>query len=301
MTFPSRAYRCGASQAGGGQAFMPPQAGPRFSVVIPAYNEEANIAACLSSLAEQDYPGPVEVIVVDNASTDATAQIARDHGARVINEPERGVCHARQRGTSAARGAIVISSDADTTYPRTWLSQIDAVLSARPDLVATCGPCAFVDGPWWSGPYTKVLFGFTGWVYRRKKRVLYATATNIAFRRSAWSGYDTSLTQGGDELDLLRRLRRRGKIHFDSARTTLTSSRRLHRGLFYNAFVTCLYFYFFAYYVNRLAGRPLVGAAPAIRPAATSSGPRRQWHPRAVAALAVGLAMTWWLTPLDVV
>src|ERR1700710_761412 len=90
-----------AAQDHGGEASPTSRAGPRFSVVIPAYNEEANIAACLSSLAEQDYPGELEVIVVDNASTDATARIAREHGARVITEPERGVCQARQSGTSA--------------------------------------------------------------------------------------------------------------------------------------------------------------------------------------------------------
>jgi hypothetical protein len=109
------------------------------------------------------------------------------------------------------------------------------------------------------------LFGVTNWVYRRTGRVLYATATNIAFRRSAWTGYDTSLTQGGDELGLLRSLRDKGPMHFDPQRTTLTSSRRLYRGLIYNTFVTCLFFYLFAYHVNRLAGRPLIGAAPAIR------------------------------------
>ncbi|PZS35067.1 MAG: glycosyltransferase family 2 protein [Pseudonocardiales bacterium] len=260
---------------------------PRISVVIPAFNEEATIAACLASLACQDFVGRVEVIVVDNASTDATADIARAFGARVVSEPVRGVCHARQRGTAAATGDIVVSSDADTTFPPNWLSQIDATMSAQPELVASCGPCSFVDGPWWGAPYTRALFGVTAWFYRRTRRVLYASATNIAFRRCAWTGYDTRLTQGGDELGLLRSLRCRGPVHFDSQRVTLTSSRRLYRGLLYNVFVTCLYFYFGAYFVNRLAGKPLLGAAPAIRPSAVHGGLRSR-HSVALVAVVLG-------------
>jgi glycosyltransferase involved in cell wall biosynthesis len=274
---------------------------PRLSVVIPAYNEQDTIGDCLSSLAGQDYAGPVEVIVVDNGSTDATAAIARAHGATVVSESTRGVCHARQRGTSIATGDIVVSSDADTAFPATWLSQIDAAMTKRSELVATCGPCQFVDGPWWSTLYTRLLFGVTSWTYRRTGRVLYATATNIAFRRSAWTGYDTSLTQGGDELGLLRSLRGKGPMHFDAERTTLTSSRRLHRGLLYNLFVTCLFFYLFAYHVNRLAHRPVIGGAPAIRPGPSRIERSARWRSTSVTAMAVLLAVAWWLTPLDVV
>jgi hypothetical protein len=129
---------------------------------------------------------------------------------------------------------------------------------------------------------------------------LYATATNIAFRRSAWTGYDTSLTQGGDELGLLRSLRSQGPMHFDPQRTTLTSSRRLYRGLIYNTFVTCLFFYLFAYHVNRLVGRPVIGAAPAIRPASAGARPARG-RSAGVAAIAALLALVWWLAPVDVV
>jgi glycosyltransferase involved in cell wall biosynthesis len=288
-------------------AVMPlPDRAPRISVVIPAYNEVATIGACLSSLARQDYVGNVEVLVVDNASTDATAETARAFGARVISEPVRGVCFARQRGTAAASGHIVVSSDADTTFPSTWLSQIEATMSGQPELVATCGPCRFVDGPWWSAPYTAVLFGFTSWVFRRTGRLIYASATNIAFRRSAWTGYDTRLTQGGDELGLLRTLRLRGSLHFDPLRVTQTSSRRLYRGLLYNIFVTCLFFYFGAYFVNRLGGRPILGTAPAIRASAGCDGERKPTSSRrgrvALAAVIVALLVTGLrLSPVDVV
>ncbi|MDT4932063.1 MAG: hypothetical protein QOF92_4930 [Pseudonocardiales bacterium] len=289
------------AQAAGSEASVAGPRPPRISVVIPALDEQATIADCLSSLARQDYDGRVEVIVVDNGSSDSTAEIARAYGAKVITESVRGVCHARQRGTAAATGEIVVSSDADTTFPPTWLSQIDATMTGRPDLVATCGPCSFVDGPWWGAPYTKVLFGVTSWIYRRTGRVLYASATNIAFRRRLWTGYDTTLTQGGDELGLLRSLRRHGPVHFDSDRTTLTSSRRLERGLMYNVFVTCLFFYLLAYNVNRLVGRTLVGTAPAIRPDGVAAARFHRRRSTLVTAGAALLAMLWWLAPVDVI
>src|SRR5512140_592392 len=82
---------------------------PRYSVVIPAVDEAVDIGRCLSSLAAQDCRNGYEVIVVDNNSTDQTAEIAREHGARVVFESHPGVCWARQRGTEAARGEIVVS------------------------------------------------------------------------------------------------------------------------------------------------------------------------------------------------
>lgn len=102
-------------------------------------------------------------------------------------------------------------------------------------------------------------------VYRLTGRVLYVTATNIALRRTAWTGYDTHLTQGGDELGLLRQLRTNGLVAFDAANPTYTSARRLRRGQLYNVFVTCLYYYLLGYALNRLTGRRVLGTAPEIR------------------------------------
>ena len=100
----------------------------RFSVVVPAYNEEGFLAETLRSLRHQDYDGAYEIVVVDNNSTDATAEIAGSFGVRVVSELEPGVCQARQRGLSEARGEIVVSVDADTLYPPDWLSRIDRIV-----------------------------------------------------------------------------------------------------------------------------------------------------------------------------
>lgn len=263
---------------------------PRFSVVIPAVNEALVIGDCLRSLSQQDFAGEVEIIVVDNNSTDDTAAIARSLGARVVGEPRRGVCFARQRGTEVARGEFVVSTDADTTFDQGWLSRIGASL-VREDhrvAVAVAGPCRFVAGPWWGGVYSRVLFGLVHVIYLLTGRVCYAGATNIAFRRSAWTGYDTRLTQGGDELDLLRRLRARGTVGFDLGNPTYTSSRRLRRGLLYNIFVTCLFYYLLGYALNRMCHRRVLGTAPAIREAPST---RRTLRPASLAAAAVVLLM----------
>src|SRR3954449_3096530 len=240
---------------------------PRLSVVIPADNEAALLPACLQSLAAQDFAGSVEVIVVDNNSTDDTAAIAQAMGATVVREPHPGVCWARQGGTLAAHGDIVISTDADTTFDQGWLSRIEAAFRADPRRVAVAGPCRFAEAPWWGRAYGALLFGIVACIHRLTGRVMYASATNIAFRRNSWPGYDTRATQGGDELDLLRRLRARGRIDFDAGNPTSTSSRRLGRGLLYNLLVTCAYYYLAGYLVNRVCRRTVIGTAPHIRAA----------------------------------
>ena len=262
---------------------------PRFSVVLPALNEELCLPGCLSSLAGQDFDGEVEVIVVDNNSTDQTAAVARSHGAVVVHEPRPGVCWARQRGTEVARGDVIVSTDADTTFDPSWLTRIDRSLREHPSCVAVGGPCAFtVDSPLWARVYPRALFGAVAFVHRLTGRVFYVTATNLAFRREAWPGYDTQMTQGGDEVDLLRRLSRRGPVHFDRRNPTFTSARRLERGLAYNLVVTFFVYYLLAYWLNRIAGRPLIGTAPAFRRRYRTSSPV-QWARRLVLASTVCL------------
>src|SRR6059058_4106784 len=89
------------------------------SVVVPAYNCADTIDVQLAALAEQDYDGRWEVVVVDNRSTDDTADRARRWsdrlpGLRVVDASERqGVSHARNRGIEEARGDLIAICDAD--------------------------------------------------------------------------------------------------------------------------------------------------------------------------------------------
>jgi len=87
--------------------------GKRISVVIPCHNEEGGIRAVL----EQMPPIVDEAVVVDNASTDRTAEVARAAGARVVFEERKGYGRAYKTGFAAARGDVIVTMDGDGTYP----------------------------------------------------------------------------------------------------------------------------------------------------------------------------------------
>lgn len=259
---------------------MTPNHPPRFSVVIPAYNEGRHLAATLAALDAQEFSGAYEVVVVDNASTDDTAQVARDHGVRVLHEPQPGVCRARQRGTDAARGEIVVSTDADTVPPPDWLQKLDSRFRAHPRAVAVAGPCRYADPPWWAAVFPPLGFAAVDLVQRRFGYVFYITATNLAFVRAGFPGYDLNLTQGGDEADVLRRLRRCGPVRWAADNPVRTSSRRMDQGLPHTLVVSFGYHYGLNYLLNRVTSRPLMGPAPAIRPehAGLVHQRRRRWR-----------------------
>jgi glycosyltransferase involved in cell wall biosynthesis len=96
------------------------------SVVIPAYNEQDNIPQVLAAvpvdrLREAGFG--VEVLVVDNGSTDRTGYAARSHGARVIVQPVKGYGNAYKAGFANCRGDVIATGDADLTYPFDILPQ----------------------------------------------------------------------------------------------------------------------------------------------------------------------------------
>lgn len=238
---------------------------PRFSVVIPCYNEEHYIGDTLASLQQQVFDGTFEVIVVNNNCSDGSAKIAKELGARIVYEKRAGVCWARQAGTAAARGEIVISTDADTIFTPQWLQTIDETFKQHSDYVAVAGPCTYRSGPWWGRTYPKLLFRAVDGYCRLFGRPFYITATNIAFKKSFWQGYDVNTPQGGDELSLLRQLRKQGKVAFVRSNPVYTSARRLKRGLLYNLFVTLIFYYLCGYYLDRIFRRTIIGPAPAYR------------------------------------
>ena len=91
---------------------------PKVSIIIPTMNEEASIGQVLDEVAEaMRGHGASEVIVVDTASHDRTVEIARAKGARIVPEPRRGYGRAYKTAFAAARGDIIVTLDADLTYP----------------------------------------------------------------------------------------------------------------------------------------------------------------------------------------
>ncbi len=101
-----------------------------ISIVIPAYNAEETIEECMIALADQTIPrAEYEIIVVDDGSADQTGEVARSHGAVVLRQANSGPAVARNRGIAAARGEIVLFTDADCAPAPDWIEQMVDPLS----------------------------------------------------------------------------------------------------------------------------------------------------------------------------
>jgi glycosyltransferase involved in cell wall biosynthesis len=103
-----------------------------YSVIIPAYNEESFLPETLVSLksAMADIQQQGEIIIVDNDSTDSTADIAKKNGTRIVFEPFRQIARARNTGAKAAKSAFLVFLDADTLLPSPLLKQAITLLES---------------------------------------------------------------------------------------------------------------------------------------------------------------------------
>jgi glycosyltransferase involved in cell wall biosynthesis len=119
------------------------------SAIIPAHDAAATLGRTLDALAAQDFAGDVEVVVVDDASTDATAALASARGVRVVvNEGENGPAGARNAGLAATTAPLVAFTDADCEPAPGWLSALVAALRdadlvlgpVEPDPRVSAGP-----------------------------------------------------------------------------------------------------------------------------------------------------------------
>jgi len=103
----------------------------KFSIVIPAHNEEGFLDACLRSIAvaAAPYPGLVEIIVVLNRCTDGTERIARAAGVRVVYEDSKNLSKTRNVGAAASKGTVLLTLDADSLLSANLLTEIDRLLA----------------------------------------------------------------------------------------------------------------------------------------------------------------------------
>ncbi len=127
-----------------------------LSVVIPAFNEEKALPACLASVRSAieacQLSSECEVIVCDNNSTDRTAELAAAGGAKVVFEPQNQISRARNAGAAAAAGSWLLFIDADSLLDPRNLSRV-AALARESGRVAGGGCVVAIDGlPWWARP-----------------------------------------------------------------------------------------------------------------------------------------------------
>ncbi len=181
-----------------------------LSIVIPAFNEELLIEECLRSVhtsldANAQSGFTSEIIVVDNNSTDKTAELARQAGARVVFEPINQIGRARNAGAAEAKGEWLLFVDADSILNPGLLADILRLIEEGKSV--GCGSVIRMDGlPWWADGVLKLWTGMS---------VLFCWAAGalVVCRSDAFrdvGGFDQEL-YAADEITLSEKLKKWGR------------------------------------------------------------------------------------------
>lgn len=201
------------------------------SVVIPVRDDAELLDACLTLLAHQTHR-PDEVVVVDNGSTDASALVARRHGARVVHEPRVGIPFAAAAGYDAARGTLLLRLDADTRPGPDWVERAVRTL-ADPTVDAVTGTGRFdlrgPQGALLAGVYLGAYYGLGHLAAGHP--VLWGSSA--ALRASSWHRVRDQVRRGDDvhdDLDLALALGPSSRIVVDRGWRVVVSARSVRPG-----------------------------------------------------------------------
>ena len=155
------------------------------SIIIPVYNEADYLKACLQAVERQTVK-PLEVIVVDNNSTDNSVAIARSFkSVKVLNEKRQGALYARTAGFNAAKGQVIGRIDADTRLEPDWVERLQQVMSDRL-IAAVTGSSHWYDMPGSPGNHWVEDF-FKNLLFKHQKNFPFLFGTNMAVRKTAWN------------------------------------------------------------------------------------------------------------------
>lgn len=136
---------------------------PLVSVVIPAWNEELGILHTLISLANTDTKYEVELLIIDNNSTDGTSGLLKSLGIKTFLETKQGVGHARTCGLHQAKGKYILTGDSDTLYPAGWITAMTDGMLNDPQVYCVHGSYSFLPSdstPRWQYAFYEVLSSF---------------------------------------------------------------------------------------------------------------------------------------------
>jgi len=199
---------------------------PLLSIIIPAYNEEAVIADCLSSVCNQTFsPEKYEMIVINNASTDKTKQVAQNFNVKIIDEPKKGYVYALRAGCEKAQGNIIAITDADTIVPNDWIEKIYNTYKKDSMIVAVGGGTILKPG----FPFAKLAETFLNIT---SPLFNYFVGYNFSVRKDIYEksgGFRIDMNLNADT-EFSLRLKKYGKIIYLQNNPVITSSRH-YRGI----------------------------------------------------------------------
>ncbi len=203
----------------------------RVSIVIPAYNEHDHLRVCLQSIANQTIK-PFEVIVVDNNSTDDTADIAKDFTfVTLLTAKQPRVVNARNTGFNNASGDVIGRIDADSKLSTNWVEYINESFT-NTQIDAITGSISFYDMG--LGNFVGHVDGFfRGWMSSKMKKNndMFLLGANMAIRKKVWDDVkdrvclDTSLHE---DLDLAIHMSDEYSIKYDPKLKVGLSFRRIN-------------------------------------------------------------------------
>ncbi len=212
---------------------------PVINVIIPAYNAESFIADCLDSVLSQSGQFELDVIVIDDGSTDATVDIVRRFAAvRWLTQTNQGPAAARNLGLRQSTGQFVAFLDADDLWPKNKVAEQLVVMHRHPDMALVCGDTRQFTA---HGDFEKTEFQRSGkdlsyWghpayvrcAYQKLLQGNFITTGSVLLRRSCWARtgcFDESL-RWVEDLDLWLRVAYHYPIGYLDRVTLL---RRRHR------------------------------------------------------------------------
>lgn len=190
-----------------------------ISIIVIAFNEEKNIRDCLDSLMRVDYPEDTFEVLVIDASTDSTPEIVAGYKKVKLLKSEKGFSQQKNKGIIHASFDIVAFTDTDCIIPKRWLKVINSAFQVP--RIAAVGGNAFP--PSGTGPFGTWVasvghpaggsIGFDANVTRRKGGVEFVAGCNSAYRKKALLDvgmFDPRFFDGGEDVDLSRRLKKKG-------------------------------------------------------------------------------------------
>jgi len=212
----------------------------KISLIIPAYNEEKYIEACLEHAIKNSNGKLHEIIVVNNASTDKTEEITQKYlGVKVVREDKKGITYARQRGFMESTGNILANIDADTQMPEGWIDQIIFEFKQNKKIVCLSGPYVYYDIPKFKSFLIKIYWILSIPIYWMIGYM--AVGGNYVIKRETlekMNGYDTNIEFFGEDTNTARRASKFGKVKFKLKFAMYTSGRRLIKdGIFKNLII----------------------------------------------------------------